>query len=362
MNDYLYPKGYVESVSGYMVDSGTLTVLIVNSVNGVIIRKLFRTGTGEVTLNVHEYIGVPFYIAIGGTGIAFFSSNYGMTSLNFITITNDSNLYNGNNVSIEFPERSSNTNIYSLAQKVTYSSVKKQIYPTMPTNSRNVLFVAGDSITAGHNSYEVGNHWWEAVSRKYGYIPKPAARTGAGYSYWNGINGCKIARNADFSNIAVAVFAFGTNDYGNNIPIGTIDDVYSVTEDSSQTFYACVKYVIETVLTANPLCTLILSLPINRSREGTYATQYAYGTVNTQGKTLLDYCDAIIACCEKYGINYIDNRKGSFNLLSLPNLLYDGLHPTINGYKILGQNMIGKLGALIAPYPEYDGIDGYGEF
>lgn len=362
MNNFRYPKGFVKEIHTYFSAEGDATACIVNSVNGAVLKKYVVHGTGDITIPVNEYVGVPFYLAIGGTGASYISTMFSATDFSYLIIRAADIPDSGDYTPINFPALADNAATYIISQKIVYASVYDSVYPTRYTNSMNKLFVAGDSITAGHKQYVVGEHWWEAVCREYGYKPIPAARSGSGFSYYNGMNACKIIRNQSFDDVGVAVIAYGTNDYGNSIEIGTIDDTYTYTEDSSQTFYACVKYVIETILQRNPHTTLILSLPINRSREGTYETGYAYGTPNSRGYTLLDYCNAIIACCNKYGINYVDNTRGSFNYLSLPHLFYDGLHPTSLGYKKLGQDMTAKVGALIRPYPEYDGIGGYGQF
>lgn len=214
--------------------------------------------------------------------------------------------------------------------------------------SNNKMFVVGDSITAGYPNYTNGIHWWECVARTYNYEVTQGAQTGAGIVYVaNNKSGLILARSTDFTNYNIAVFAFGTNDYGENIALGTFDDEY--VNDETATFYAGLKEVIRLVKTSNPSCTLIFSLPINRQR-GSIATKWAYGTTNSVGKTLNDYCNAIVECCNFYGIPYIDHRNGAFDSYSLPTLLCDGVHPTDNGYKILGQEMSAKIGSIIKPY------------
>ena len=230
----------------------------------------------------------------------------------------------------------------------------------------NKMCVAGDSITAGYPSYVDGDHWWEAVERMLRFDVNAIAQTGAGISYWRGTNACKIAKDTDFSNYDVCVFAFGTNDFGNNIPIGSITDTYIYSEDSSQTFYASLKYVVETVKNKKKDITIIFSLPLNRKafvdaqgsviNLGTRETKWCYGNQNLIGKTLLDYCDAIINVCDKYGIPYIDHRNGAFDVFSIDTLLIDGLHPTEKGYKILGEEMSARIGAILKPYVGYDGF------
>lgn len=227
----------------------------------------------------------------------------------------------------------------------------------------NKMFVAGDSITAGHPSYTEGEHWWEAVARAFNYDVTVGARNGSGLVFYNGNSGCKIAKNTDFSKYNVAVLAFGTNDYGNNLALGTIDDEYTYTEDNSKaTFYGGLKYVIDTIMESNPKITLIFALPINRcDNRGTKANNFAFNYRNSAGHTLGEYCDAIVNVCKRYGIPYIDRRQSAFNAYTIPYLLCDALHPSAEGYKVLGQEMVARLGAIIQPYPEYNGVGGYGK-
>jgi lysophospholipase L1-like esterase len=227
------------------------------------------------------------------------------------------------------------------------------------------MFAAGDSITAGYPSYTAGIHWWETVGRTLGYEVTMGAQNGNGFAYLTSPtqnNACVIANNTDFKLYDVAVFAFGTNDYGNNIALGTIDDAPNHVTDNSGTFYAAVKYVVEKVLTSNPTCMLIFALPINRCDSAknidadlTFDNNWAFGTANNAGHTLSEYCEAIIAVCNKYGIPYIDRRNSIVNAYTVQSLMGDGLHPTDEGYKLLGMELSARIGALIRPYPEYNG-------
>ena len=251
---------------------------------------------------------------------------------------------------------------------VAWNKVSKSItndakwFDANNSHKNNKMCVAGDSITAGFPSYIDGQHWWETVGRTLNYDVAAIAQTGAGVSYWRGTNGCKIAKDTDFSNYDVCVFAFGTNDYGNNVEIGALNDTYTYSEDSTQTFYSSLKYIVETVKSKKPEIVMIFSLPINRKAFvndkgevvtwGDLTTKWCYEKENLIGKTLNDYCVAIIDVCNHYGIPYIDHRNGAFDVFSISKLLVDGLHPTEKGYEILGQEMSAKISNIIMPYVE----------
>ena len=359
INNFIYPKGYVKSfelkISGD--EDKAYEIVIIKSYDNIIIDRFSGTGHGIVSVAVNKYIGTDYYIAVKAPSCAFISGTYKSIGYNFIANNTIANGIIGSTVNLTWEDRAETDTVYVLAVRVKYKSLQELVNNSDNAHliTHNRMFVAGDSITAGH-PYEstTGIHWWETVGRTLGYEVTVGAKSGSGMSYWKGTNACKIATQTDFTQYDVAIFAFGTNDYGNDIEIGSLDDTYTYSEDSSQTLYASVKYVINTVMTSNPSIILLFALPINRCDKGTIESKYAYGTANSTGHTLSDYCDAIIEICDYYGIQYIDRRNSAFNSYSIPTLLGDNLHPTISGYKILGQEMSARVGALIVPYNEYN--------
>ena len=215
--------------------------------------------------------------------------------------------------------------------------------------SHNKMFIAGDSITAGH-PYESNTHlaYANEIGRSLKYDITRGAQNGAGWLYNNGIDGMKIAENNDFKQYNVALFAFGTNDYGNNQPLGQLGDVYP----EQKTFYGAVEYAIKKIYESNPSITLIISTPLIRVDQGDITTKYALGIKNEAGYTLDQYIQAEIDICKKYGINYIDNRQCPINALSAPSLLVDRLHPNEEGYHVLGSYLTSKVASIIRPYVE----------
>lgn len=360
ITDYLYPAGLVKSIRLNIGSENTVAgyIIFINPTDGSIINKVDFNNRGAFYVDVNRYISTGFYIGINAPGSYFKSGSYqpqGEFNTRFI-LYNEATITN--HTIIDFSRfNAAGSNSYCLAQEITYGSYKDLLLDRGYSVSANNMYVMGDSITAGHNTYIAGNHWWNAVAREYGYEVKLGARTGAGMSYYNGINACQIVTEQDLTPYNVIVVAFGTNDYGNNQELGTINDNYTYSLDSSQTFYAATKYVVQKIKEQNPYVTIIFSLPINRSREGNMASKWAYNYQNRAGYTLNDYCEAIINVCNMYGLPYIDHRNGAFDLYSTPVLTYDGLHPTVYGYKILGCEMIARIGAIIKPYPENDGQD-----
>ena len=223
---------------------------------------------------------------------------------------------------------------------------------------KNRMFVAGDSITAGYpytsgisrpNYYDPDIRWGSQVSRKLGFEVTFGAQTGSGWLYRTSSTAqyaISIADNNNFANYDTAVFAFGTNDYGNNMPLGNITDVYPTNE----TVCGAMNYVINKIYTDNPKIVLIISSPINRSDKGSSSSNYGYGTANTQGYTLLQLLEKMKELCIANGVCFIDNSNCPFNKYTLSSLLTDNLHPNPDGYKILGSFLAERISQFVTPY------------
>ena len=216
--------------------------------------------------------------------------------------------------------------------------------------SHNQMFIAGDSITAGH-PYEDNLHlaYANEIARCLKFNVTRGARNGSGWLYEKGgASGRTIVESTNFSAYDVALFAFGTNDYGNDQPLGQLGDIYP----EQKTFYGTVEYCVKKIYQSNPHIVLILSTPLLRVDNGDPSTQYALKFKNGAGFTLSQYIEAEIEICKKYNIPYIDNRISPFNVLSAPSLLVDKLHPTEEGYHILGSYLASKIDSIIKPYVE----------
>lgn len=208
-------------------------------------------------------------------------------------------------------------------------------------NKSNSMYLMGDSITAGY-PYEDNEaiRWYNPLKTIFkidaGY------RTGSGFLYKSGdINGISMADTHDFSiNNFVCIF-MGTNDYGNDMPLGDINDMYPTNE----TVCGALNYILTKIRRDNTACNIIGILPLNRKR-GTIENNFAYGTINNAGYTLNDLNIKINEIYKKYCCNVIDNSLSPINKYSINNLLNDGLHPNEYGYRHLSQWFNGHIKSL----------------
>lgn len=143
----------------------------------------------------------------------------------------------------------------------------------------------------------------------------------------------------------------GTNDFKIETPLGSISDTptpyatmksaaYNENSDTTGTFYADLKSVIEYIYSIKPSARIMLVTPIKRTQPSATGTE-----TNSLGFKLVDYSTAIKAIAELYSLPCLDNYNTSgFNLNTMPVWTADGLHPTEWAQKnVLTNKMIGFI-------------------
>lgn len=132
----------------------------------------------------------------------------------------------------------------------------------------------------------------------------------------------------------IITIALGTNDFGNNCPIGTIQDDPNVQTESSYTFMGCYKKLIEWLYGKYGRVPMILITPFPR-KQGLVA--------NSTGKTLLDYSDAIRQIGSYYSIKVVNMQEESG--LSIGTLSDD----TTYFYTVDGLHLTKRAGRVVSP-------------
>ena len=159
-----------------------------------------------------------------------------------------------------------------------------------------------------------------------------------------GISGTTISDNGNTNamvnrfteidiNANLITFTGGTNDYSQNIPIGTNSST------DKTTFKGALKAIIEGVTARYPNARLAFFTPIQRGdiSEG----------ANLLGLTIKDYADAIQEICRLYGIPVLDLfGMSGINKLNINVFTSDKIHPNLAGYAVIIRLMIEFIKSL----------------
>ena len=148
----------------------------------------------------------------------------------------------------------------------------------------------------------------------------------------------------DLTQVDVVTIALGINDYKSNYELGEVTDDISL----GTTVCSNLKYLLSKIIEVNPYVKIIVITPMNARGYGytlgDESTNYAMNFANTKGKTLKDFMETIIAVCENYGIQYINQTTQSVvNRFNIVDALPDGVHPTIEIQKMIGRELSRKI-------------------
>lgn len=194
----------------------------------------------------------------------------------------------------------------------------------------------GDSITAGSGTTQT---YWSMLKE----ILSLSKMTGMGVGgscvsaksdYGNG-NSPLINRYLSIPEADLITIFMGTNDWGHETPLGTIDDTTDIS------FYGALNVIIPGLIEKHPNSRIIWITPMHRYGFGTskiLGTKFTYDHVkNGRECTLKDYVDAIKEVCERYSIPVIDlfSISGLHPSISAHRSTYmpDGLHPNKAGHE-----------------------------
>ena len=145
----------------------------------------------------------------------------------------------------------------------------------------------------------------------------------------------------DFAGCDICTLAFGVNDWHYNQEIGTVDDAKTL----GTTMASNMKYVIEKILTDNPLCRLNIMLPMNcATYGGDFESDWGLNTSLQTSGTLQHVIDVIKAVAEMYHLPVIDQSKtGIANRFNILEVLPDGIHPALETMKVYGERIARQI-------------------
>lgn len=207
----------------------------------------------------------------------------------------------------------------------------------------------GDSITAGSGTtktyWEFLNEFLNPMSMKAMGVSGSCVSTMSDYGT---SNSPLIDRYTSIPDSDVITIYMGTNDYGHETPLGTIEDKGDIS------FYGALNTIIPGIQAAHPNSRLIWITPTHRYGRGTsgiLGTAFTYDYIpNGRGHNLKDYVDAIKAVCERHSVPVIDlfNISGIDPSVSEMRSKYmpDGLHPNAEGHKKIASIIAASLESL----------------
>ncbi|MBQ4262699.1 MAG: hypothetical protein IJB83_00445 [Bacilli bacterium] len=251
---------------------------------------------------------------------------------------------------ITFKEISDNQNYNQGKHFSAKINAKSTISNVNVWENKTAVFV-GDSITYGEGTT---NKYWEYLDESLNL----STVTGMG------ISGSTISVKSDYGTQntplinryttipdadLISIF-MGTNDYGHETPLGTIEDTTDVS------FYGALNVIVPALKEAHPNSRIVFVTPIHRYGFGTskiLGTAFTYDNLpNGVGANLEDYVNAIKEVCSKNDIPVID----LFTLFKLDvtdasirsEYIPDGLHPNAKGHQVIADLIASEL-RKIAP-------------
>ena len=350
--------------------------IIIENLGSIWFRYVASNGTPSTYIKLHD--ANAHYLKYNGNVVSlgytsFATANdygyYSFTSANLASITDaPSDLENGG--ILECYRQAASNVVFQKIRATTgdewfrYSNnpFKRTINAKAGDASNTGInwYVLGDSITQGYYSrFNEGSapSMHQDWKRSWAYIANESYKFfsltnysvgGSGYVCNGTVLDQKNARDhvddIDFSDCDLCTLSYGINDYKGNYPTG------SVTDDPATGGTLCsnMKYVIEKILTDNPLCKIIVTTPLNcRGYDYSYgdkSTNYALGFRFSNSGTLEDVFTAIKSVCEYYGIEMIDATHTSIvNRENIVDALPDGVHPSSDCQTVLGREMSSRI-------------------
>lgn len=204
------------------------------------------------------------------------------------------------------------------------------------------MVCVGDSITAGSGTTET---YWAMLKDILGLSSIKGMGTAGSCVSTQSDYGEKqsplVNRYTKIPEADLITIFMGTNDYGHETPLGTIEDTTDIS------FYGALNVIIPGLMALRPNARIIWITPTHRYGFGkskilgtTLKNDYS---PNGRGHTLKDYVDAIKEVCERYSIPVIDlfGISGLNPVIAAHKSTYmpDGLHPNRAGHAKLASLM-----------------------
>ena len=151
-----------------------------------------------------------------------------------------------------------------------------------------------------------------------------------------------LLKSIDFGAVDAIVIHYGTNDFaaGSGVAIDNTSN-----PKATNTLCGALRYSVETLLTAYPHLNIFISLPAFRfwtADDGTVT--YSDEKTDVNGKTFLEFVDALAKTAKEYNLPVIDCYYGlGINKSNAAAFLSDGTHHNVEGRKRFGEYIGAKL-------------------
>ena len=212
-------------------------------------------------------------------------------------------------------------------------------------SGKDAIFI-GDSITNGVGTDKI---YYEFIQEELDL--NSATGYGVSGSCFSsksdyGLSNSPLASRYDSLPSSDLIMVFmGTNDYGHETPLGSIEDTTDIS------FYGALNVVVNGLISKNPTSSIVFVTPLHRYGFGTSKIlneKFTYDYLpNGRGHSLKDYRDAIINVCERYSLPVIDLYANSgINpcIKSIKNTYFpDGIHPNEKGHERIASIMCNYL-------------------
>jgi lysophospholipase L1-like esterase len=188
----------------------------------------------------------------------------------------------------------------------------------------------GDSITSGTGAGSDGSYA-PIASRYMGVTLTNKGFGGAAMAFraatdttTNANSFARITAGAAMAGFDLITVAYGTNDFGSSVPLGTL----GVSDEA--TFYGAMELGYSNIIAANPAARVVFVAPTYRQPDGSLQT----------------YRDAIVAFCASKGLRCIEpNKQLGWNAATQATFLGDSLHPNPIGYEAYGRFIAAQIEA-----------------
>jgi len=208
-------------------------------------------------------------------------------------------------------------------------------------SGRSAVFV-GDSITAGTGTTKI---YYQYLKESLGLESVNAMGVAgscisAASDYGHG-NQPLIDRYQTIPSADLIMVFMGTNDYGHETPLGSIED------QQEGSFYGALNTIIPELVAEHSSSKIVFVTPLHRYGFGTskiLGTKFTYDNIpNGVGATLGDYVEALKAVCGKNSVSVIDLHTECTldpeDDTVRSNYMPDGLHPNADGHEVIAEIM-----------------------